>query len=161
MERRLAKLTTGTPSLEPGVGGLPDLTAQDVAAALGFASSRVPDSFIGVHAVLARYTDSSISVSVLRKHAAKMAWSLWFDLGIETRVSRSQIDKLAEVAVHDYMQPGKFSGISKAEMARMAKVDVRTWDAGLSKVYPHVVNKFSDVESPVISMLYKVLASEC
>lgn len=157
MEHTLAKLTPGSPSLTPGIGGLPELTSSDIAAALGFAG-RVPDACIGIHLVMAKYSDDAIAIDRLRRIVARMAWTLWFDLGIEARITRQQIDRLAQLALIDFINPGAMRDATPTHLARQIPVDPRTWAAGMGKLYHEVIGRMRDIEAPVFRMLYKVLA---
>lgn len=141
-----------------GNGGVPELTGVDVAAALGFTPDRIGNKHIGVHLVMAKYADDAHSLKILKTQTARIAWSIWYDLGLKGRVTRSQIERIADVALKDFTEPGKFKGITKTHLAEMVRIDIRTWNRGYGKVYSELLDRLEQYEQPVYRALFNALS---
>lgn len=158
VEKALAKLTAQTPSMEPGTGGIPELTGHDVAAALGFHYKHIPPDRIGVHLVLAKYTDDNISISTVEPMAARMAWLTWFDKNLPGNPSTKIVRKVAKAALEEFCQPGYTERKTATQLAALIGIDYRTLKKSYGILYEAVYNRFRDFEDPVLRALYFILA---
>lgn len=161
IQHSLAKMTARSPSLELGTGGIPELTAADVAAAMGYVNGRIPAARVGIHLVMAKYTDDVVSIYTLEKTIAKIAWVSWFEMAIDVSVKRQQIVQLARIALLDFCEPGKMKDATATNLAKSVGVDSRTWGKGLSKVYAEIIGLMRRYEEPVLRIVYQALTKNC
>lgn len=159
IQHKLAKLTPGSPGMEPGSGGIPTLTAQDVAAALGYVSGRVPAHNLGAHLVLAKYTDDVISITLLERKTPRLAWLTYWDLGLSGSVNRRTINLLSKLALADYCESGRFTQVDAERMAALVKVSDYYWRTRYSKIYAELQRTFSELENPVLRIVFQTLAN--
>jgi len=159
-QHKLAKMTPKSPGLTQGSGGIPELTAQDVAAALGYASGRVPASRTGIHLVLAKYTDDNQSIHILERTAERAAWVMWYDMGLAGHISRQAIKRISKLAISEYCESGRFTGKDAEAMAKMSKVNNNDWRRNYGKIYQSLQELFRDLEDPILRMVYRFLTEK-
>lgn len=148
----LSKLQPKAPATEPGTGGMPEITREDVLVALGSAATR---HRLGVQLVLARYTDDLVAKRWLRQRLPRMVWRLWFDQGFDGQMQPETARKLGMLAVEDYCKPGVLQGKPVNVVARLAGMDHRTWTRKFSPVYAVLLAQLSQAEAPVLRSVYQ------
>lgn len=148
----LSKLQPKAPATEPGTGGMPDITREDVLVALGTVA---PRHRLGIELVLARYSDDRISKRWLRDRLPRLVWRLWYDQGFEGTMQPETARKLGHLAVEDFCVPGKLQGRPVSEIAKLAGMDHRTWTRKFSRIYGVVQAQLSRAEEPVLRAVYR------
>lgn len=154
---KLAKLTVNSMSLQPGRGGLPELTREMVAGALGYASSRIPGDRTGVHLVLAKYTDDEISFAELHKTIPVLAWGMWYELECAGPITVKTIGNIARLAIKDFCETGTEQAMTDAQLAQAVGTDYRTWRKRYHHIYAYLIGAMYQLEGPVLSALSQAL----
>ena len=147
-ETMIAKLSTPTPSLSPGIGGMPEVTPPDIAAALGFIE-KSECSKLGEYASEAAYADDAIAKHELEQTLPRKIWVTWFEMDIQTALRRRQVETMAKAMILEIVQPGKFRDMPASELAKACKMDYRTWQNGHGKVYNRVMDDIRNAESRI------------
>lgn len=154
---KLAKLTAKSMSLQPGSGGLPELTREMVAGALGYASTRIPGDRTGVHLVLAKYTADEVSRGALEKSIPVLAWEMWYELECAGPITVKMISNIARLAIKDFCEPGFTQAMTDAQLAQAIGTDYRTWRKRYHHIYAYLVGAMYQLEGPVLSALSRAL----
>lgn len=172
VQHLLAKLTAQTPSLEWGPGGVPEISAEEVRAALGFAQRRVmlrrrqPRVVNGVPLqvllIEAKYLDDARSAKKAAALLARQLYCAWWehDAAASETISKSQLQRLARTMIDDYCEPEKARKAGGGRLAHAVGMDYRTWKRKFSRFYGQHLLELSRIEGPVIEDLARQFFSQ-
>jgi hypothetical protein len=145
LQELIAKITANTVNLEGGSGGTPNITAEEINAALGYAQGdivgrqnqiNVRKLFVplGVLLVQAKYADDRIAKKKLLQRLPIHMFRQWplHQAPASETISIAQIQKVAALLIEDYLTDKK---ISVDKMAIACGMDYRTWSRKYSRFY--------------------------
>jgi hypothetical protein len=176
VQHLLAKMTAQCPGFEISIGGVTDITADDVRTALGIVQYReklrggaylqdeelnpidnnVP---LAVRLIEAKYLDDERS----RKQAAwkwthtlYLAW--WHhDAELTETISKAQLSRIAYLMVSDYCVPEHARIAGDAALAQAAGMDYRVWQRKYARFYGQQMRRLWSLEAPMITALAGLL----
>lgn len=169
-------MTAGGSGYEYSPGGIPELSSDDVKAALGIVQTRsksrstrfilqnkkfVPtvNTPIGILLVEARYLDDQASAETAIKVWQKRLFFAWYEYDVDPNetISIALMHRIAKIMVYDYCIPEHARRSGEAGLATAAGMDYRVWKRKFSKFYGHHMRELWAYEHPVIEDLIRVI----
>jgi len=157
-EEILAVMTAGTPSMEPSSGGIPEITASDVAAAMGYAEGKEQSK--GVHLMLAKYCDDAVSRAMLTRWIPLESYMIWWKITPDIKTSVKINYKTAQVALEDFLNPIYAKGKGDVFIRSEIGLGYKSWNAGHRYHYAEIQTLLSDLVTPVRRQVKRFMRKE-
>ena len=178
VEKQLARVTAGrqlTLTI-PGHGPV-ELSRDDIKAAMGYAEyarrqkrpkkiktplKTKPDPLpaMGMHIVLAKWTDDHVSKRILEEQLAHLAFQRWWRAEVPDTlpISRALMRKIARLMIMDMREPRRVTEHGADGIEKMTGLDEDSWKRYFSRHYAHLIKECSQMEADVLQHIRRAIA---